>query len=198
MAPQLPLPAIFAPGKVRVVSYVGGPSGSTAILILRGKPMCMVLTWDEALIERALRRRYPETVVFTNGVFDLLHVGHLDYIEQAKALGDYLIVGINGDRSTYRLKGFGRPIVSAEERARLVAALNPVDATVIFNQDTAEQLVDALRPDIYVKGADWGELRQPPECAVIESYGGRVEYLTYLPGHSTTALIERVLKNYKR
>lgn len=158
--------------------------------------MGMVLTWDEALVERALRRRYRETVVFTNGVFDLLHVGHLDYIEQAKELGDYLIVGINGDSSTYRLKGFGRPIVPAEERARLVAALNPVDAAVIFNQDTAEQLVDALRPDIYAKGGDWGSHNPPPESTVVEAYGGQVQYCTFTPGQSTTDLIQRILKSY--
>lgn len=160
--------------------------------------MGMVLTWDEALVERALRRRYRQTVVFTNGVFDLLHVGHLEYLEQAKELGDFLIVGVNGDRSSYRLKGFGRPVVPAVERARLVAALAPVDVAVIFNQDTAEQLVDALRPDVYVKGGNWGARRPPPETAVVEAYGGRVEYLTYVPDHSTTELIQRILKNHQR
>jgi rfaE bifunctional protein nucleotidyltransferase chain/domain len=159
--------------------------------------MGMVLTWDEALVERALRRRYREMVVFTNGVFDLLHVGHLDFLERAKELGDHLIVGINGDSSTYRLKGSGRPIVPAEHRARLVAALVPVDTTVIFNQDTAEQLVDVLRPDVYVKGGDWGDHNPPPESAVVGAYGGRIEYLTYVPGHSTTHLIERILKSHE-
>jgi rfaE bifunctional protein nucleotidyltransferase chain/domain len=157
--------------------------------------MGMVLSWDDALVERALRRRYRETVVFTNGVFDLLHVGHLEYLEQARELGDFLIVGVNGDRSAYRLKGLGRPIVPAEERARLIAALAPVDAAVVFNQDTAEQLVDALHPDVYVKGGNWGERRLPPEAAVVEAYGGRVEYLTYLPDHSTTGLIQRILES---
>ena len=160
--------------------------------------MGMVLTWDEALVERSLHRRYRQTVVFTNGVFDLLHVGHLNYIEQAKELGDYLVIGVNGDSSTYRLKGFGRPIVPAEERARLVAALKPVDTVVIFNQDTAEHLVDALRPDVYVKGGNWGERNPPPESAVVADYGGRVEYLTFIPGRSTTDLIQRVLKSYER
>lgn len=160
--------------------------------------MGMVLTWDEASIERALRRRYGQTVVFTNGVFDLLHVGHLEYLEQAKELGDYMIVGVNGDSSAYRLKGFGRPLMPAEERARLLAALNPVDAVVIFKQDTAEQLVDALRPDVYVKGGDWGEHRPPPEAAVVRAYGGRVEFLTYMPGYSTTDLIQRILETHQR
>ena len=159
--------------------------------------MGMILTWDEALVERSLRRRYRETVVFTNGVFDLLHVGHLEYLEQAKELGDYLIVGVNGDRSTYRLKGLGRPIVPVEERVRMVAALNPVDAAVIFNQDTAEQLVDALHPDVYVKGGNWGERNPAPESSVVAAYGGRVEYLTYLRGHSTSNIIQRILKDYE-
>jgi rfaE bifunctional protein nucleotidyltransferase chain/domain len=156
--------------------------------------MGMVLTWDEALVERASRRRYRQTVVFTNGVFDLLHVGHLNYLEQAKELGDFLIVGVNGDNSTYRLKGSARPIVPAEERARLVAALTPVDAAVIFNQVTAEQLVDALRPDVYAKGGDWSELKPPPESTVVEAYGGRVEFLTYIPGHSTNEMVQRILR----
>jgi rfaE bifunctional protein nucleotidyltransferase chain/domain len=160
--------------------------------------MGMVLTWDEALVERALRRRYGETVVFTNGIFDLLHVGHLDYLEQAKELGDYLIVGVNGDSAAYRLKGFGRPLMPAEERARLLAALNPIDTVVIFNQETAERLVDALRPDVYVKGGDWGEHRPPPEAAIVRAYNGRVEYLSYTPGHSTSDLIERILKSQGR
>jgi rfaE bifunctional protein nucleotidyltransferase chain/domain len=159
--------------------------------------MGMVLTWDEALVERALRRRYGETVVFTNGVFDLLHVGHLEYLEQARALGDCMIVGVNGDSGAYRLKGFGRPLMPVEERARLLAALVPVDVVVIFNQDTAEQLVDALRPDVYVKGGDWGEHRPPPEAVVVRAYGGQIKFLPYVPGHSSTDLIERILKIYR-
>jgi D-beta-D-heptose 7-phosphate kinase/D-beta-D-heptose 1-phosphate adenosyltransferase len=160
--------------------------------------MGMILTWDEALVERSLRRRYGEKVIFTNGVFDLLHVGHLDYLEQARELGDFLIVGVNGDNAAYRLKGFGRPLMSAEERARLLAALSLVDVVVIFNQDTAEGLVDALRPDVYVKGGDWGEHRVPPEAAVVRAYGGQVEFLRYTPGQSTTDLIENILRSYGR
>ena len=159
--------------------------------------MGMVLTWDEALVERALRRRYRETTVFTNGVFDLLHVGHLEYLEQAKELGDYLVVGVNGDRAAYRLKGFGRPVVPVEERARLLAALIPVDTVVTFTQDTAEQLVDALRPDVYVKGGDWGDHKPPPEAAVVRAYGGQVAYLPFLYGHSTGNLIQRILRAYR-
>ncbi len=158
--------------------------------------MGKILTWDEATIERALHRRYGEKVCFTNGIFDLLHVGHLDYLEQARALGDWLVVGINDDSSAYRIKGFGRPLVPVDERARLLSALAPVDAVVIFKQDTAEQLVEVLRPDLFVKGGDWGNHRQPPEAAIVQAYGGRVEYLTFVPDHSTSGLIEHILKSY--
>jgi D-glycero-beta-D-manno-heptose 1-phosphate adenylyltransferase len=135
--------------------------------------------------------------VFTNGHFDLLHVGHLDYLEQARALGDALIVGINGDSSTARLKGAGRPITPDHERARLIAALSPVSATVIFHDDTASALIAALRPPIYVKGGDYaaddrGIAKPLPERPLVESYGGRVVLIAYLAGHSTTDVIRRV------
>ena len=132
-----------------------------------------------------------KTLVFTNGHFDLLHVGHLDYLEKARRLGDALFVGVNGDRSSARLKGPGRPITPAAERARLLAALMPVTAVIIFDEDTADGLLDALRPDIYVKGGDYA--RKPlPERATVEMYGGRVELIECLPHHSTTALIKRI------
>lgn len=151
-----------------------------------------ILTWDEVAAERALRRRYGGIVVFTNGVFDLLHIGHLEYLEQAKGMGDWLVVGINGDNAVWQLKGPGRPIVPVEERARLVAALAPVDAVVIFNQITAERLIEVIHPDIYIKGGDWSERDPPPEVAVVRRYGGQVEYLPYTPEHSTSRLIERI------
>lgn len=163
--------------------------------LVKGDKVGQILTWDEATAERSLLRRYGGTAVFTNGVFDLLHVGHLEYLGQSKAMGDWLVVGINGDNAVWQLKGTGRPIVPVEERAQLVAALNPVDAVVIFNQLTAKRLIDVLRPDIYVKGGDWSELDPPPEVAIVRSYGGQVEYLPYLPDHSTTFLIERVQRS---
>ena len=151
-----------------------------------------ILTWDEVAAERALRRRYGGIAVFTNGVFDLLHIGHLEYLEQARDMGDWLVVGINGDNAVWQLKGPGRPIVPVEERARLVAALAPVDAVVIFNQITAERLIEVIHPDIYVKGGDWSERDPPPEVAIVRRYGGQVEYLPYTPEHSTSRLIERI------
>ncbi len=132
-----------------------------------------------------------ESLVFTNGHFDLLHVGHLDYLEKARAFGDALIVGVNGDASTARLKGPGRPLAPAAERARLLAALRPVTAVIVFEEDTAESLLQALRPEIYVKGGDYAD-KPLPERRVVESYGGRVELIEFLRGHSTSGLIEKI------
>jgi D-beta-D-heptose 7-phosphate kinase/D-beta-D-heptose 1-phosphate adenosyltransferase len=129
--------------------------------------------------------------VFTNGHFDLLHVGHLDYLEQARVWGGALFVGVNGDRATTQLKGSGRPLVPAVERARLLAALVPVTAAIIFEQDTARDLIDILRPDIYVKGGDYAH-KPLPERAMVEAYGGRVVLIDLVPERSTSALIQRI------
>jgi rfaE bifunctional protein nucleotidyltransferase chain/domain len=150
-----------------------------------------ILTLPAALIERARLRAAGQRLVFTNGHFDLLHVGHLDYLEKARALGDTLFVGLNGDAGTTRLKGAGRPLVPAVERARLLAALEPVSAVIIFEEDTADALIRALQPDIYVKGGDYAD-KPLPERPTVEAYGGRVALIDYLPGHSTSALIARI------
>lgn len=153
--------------------------------------MGAVLTLSEAQTLRAAWRNSGQRVVFTNGHFDLLHVGHLDYLEKARALGDALLIGVNGDASTTRLKGLGRPLVPALERARLLAALIPVDGAIIFEEDTAHALIAALAPDIYVKGGDYHD-KPLPERALVEQLGGQVALIDYLPGHSTSALIARV------
>lgn len=145
----------------------------------------------EAMTMRQALRDEGKRLVFTNGHFDLLHVGHLDYLEKARALGDALFVGVNGDASSRRLKGEGRPIVPAAERARLLQALKAVSAVIIFEADTADELLRALKPDIYVKGGDYAH-KPLPERATVESYGGKVELIDFLPGHSTTALIKRI------
>ncbi len=132
-----------------------------------------------------------KTLVFTNGHFDLLHIGHLDYLEKARALGDALFVGLNGDAASARLKGPGRPIVPALERARLLAALQPVDAVILFAEDRADSLLRALQPEIYVKGGDYAH-KDLPERSTVEAYGGAVRLIDYLPGHSTSELIRRV------
>ena len=146
-----------------------------------------------AIKQRNALRQTGKTLVFTNGHFDLLHVGHLEYLEKARALGDALFVGVNGDASTTRLKGPGRPLVPASERARLLAALLPVTAVIIFDEDTAATLLRALQPDIYVKGGDY-EDKPLPERATVEAYGGRVELIEYVPQRSTTQLINRTRK----
>ena len=133
---------------------------------------------------REALRQDGKTLVFTNGHFDLLHVGHLDYLEKARTLGD---------ASTARLKGPGRPLVPASERARLLAALLPVTAVIIFEEDTADKLLRSLRPDIYVKGGDY-EDKPLPERATVEACGGRVDLIEYLPQRSTTQLINRTRK----
>lgn len=149
-----------------------------------------VLTLEAARQARHSLREAGQTLVFTNGHFDLLHIGHLDYLEKAGKLGDALFVGVNGDASTARLKGAGRPLVPDAERARLVAALAPVAAVIIFEEDTADNLLRALQPDIYVKGGDYAD-KPLPERPTVEAYGGRVELIEYLPQHSTTRLINR-------
>jgi rfaE bifunctional protein nucleotidyltransferase chain/domain len=150
-----------------------------------------ILTLEQAQHARATLRSADQRLVFTNGHFDLLHVGHLDYLEKARALGDALFLGLNGDESTRQLKGAGRPLVPALERARLLAALLPVTAVIIFEAATADDLLRALQPDVYVKGGDYAH-KLLPERPTVEAYGGQVALIDYLPDHSTSALIARI------
>jgi rfaE bifunctional protein nucleotidyltransferase chain/domain len=149
-----------------------------------------VMTLEQAM---AWRTAQTGAVALTNGHFDLLHVGHVRYLQAARALADALLVGLNSDASTAARKP-GRPVVPQDQRAELLAALGCVDAVVIFDALTAEALVDALRPDIYVKGGDWNrpEGPRPPEAAIVERHGGRVVFLPYVPDRSTTAMIARI------
>jgi D-glycero-beta-D-manno-heptose 1-phosphate adenylyltransferase len=145
-----------------------------------------------ALQERvAVLRARGGRLVVTNGCFDLLHVGHVRYLQAARALGDFLTVGLNSDASTRRLKGPERPLVPEAERAEVLAALTCVDAVVLFDEPTAEALVAALRPEIYVKGDDYSESTLP-EARVVQSYGGEIRLLPTVAGLSTTALVERI------
>lgn len=150
-----------------------------------------VLTWDEAFTEREHLRQQGRQLVFTNGHFDLLHVGHLAYLERAREWGAALFVGVNGDEATTQLKGAGRPLVPAVERARLLAALVCVTASIVFEQDTAHDLIDFLRPDFYVKGGDYAQ-KPLPEREMVEGYGGRVILIDLVPERSTTSLIQRI------
>ncbi|MEE8581855.1 MAG: D-glycero-beta-D-manno-heptose 1-phosphate adenylyltransferase [Myxococcota bacterium] len=143
-------------------------------------------------LQRALRtaRRRGERVVFTNGCFDLLHVGHVRSLEWARRLGDRLVVAVNSDAGVRRLKGAGRPIVPARQRAEILAALECVDWVIIFGQPTPLALIRALRPDVLAKGGDWN-LDQIVGREEVESWGGRVVRLRRVPGVRSTSLIER-------
>jgi rfaE bifunctional protein nucleotidyltransferase chain/domain len=150
-----------------------------------------VVGWDELMAARERWREQGLRVVWTNGCFDLLHLGHVRSLEAARRLGDVLVVGVNGDASVRELKGDGRPLVPVEQRAEVVAALEAVDHVVVFDEPTPEDALAKLRPDVHAKGADYAD-RELPERAVVESYGGSVELLPLVPGVSTSELEERV------
>jgi D-beta-D-heptose 7-phosphate kinase/D-beta-D-heptose 1-phosphate adenosyltransferase len=151
-----------------------------------------VLEGTDALIAcAAFYRRQGRRIVFTNGCFDILHSGHTSYLSQAKALGDVLILGVNSDESVRRLKGPTRPVNTLAERLSVLAALSCVDHLIPFAEATPVALLEALRPDIYVKGGDYTRATLP-EAAVMDTIGGEVHILPYLPDRSTSAIIERV------
>ncbi|MFC1454915.1 D-glycero-beta-D-manno-heptose 1-phosphate adenylyltransferase [Candidatus Undinarchaeota archaeon] len=130
-------------------------------------------------------------IVFTNGVFDILHVGHIKYLEEAKGHGDTLIVGLNSDSSVKKIKGEGRPINDESSRASVLSSLSSVDYIVIFSEDTPEKLISALKPDVHVKGGDYNET-DLPEAEVVKSYGGKIIIVPLVEGYSTTSLIEKM------
>jgi len=150
-----------------------------------------VLTEDEAAALVALERSAGCRIVFTNGVFDLLHPGHVRYLQDARALGDVLIVGLNADESVSRNKGPGRPITPQNERAEVLAALSSVDAVVVFPEDTPANIIRRVQPDILVKGADWPE-DQIVGRDTVEARDGRVVLLPVAQGYSTTSIVERI------
>ncbi|EYB69157.1 hypothetical protein DEIPH_ctg011orf0143 [Deinococcus phoenicis] len=154
-----------------------------------------VLDTGALLTRAAALREQGRRLVFTNGCFDLLHRGHITYLNQAKALGDVLVVGLNDDASVRRLKGTSRPINPTEDRAQVLAALSCVDLIVPFTEDTPARLIEALRPDVYVKGGDYTR-ETLPEAPLVESLGGEVRLLPYLDDRSTTGIIERVRRAY--
>ncbi len=149
-----------------------------------------MFTETDALALIARLRAAGKSVVFTNGVFDLLHPGHLRYLQRARQLGDALIVGINSDRSVRTIKGPDRPITPEQERAEVVAALASVDAVVIFDEDTPQRLIGTLQPDVLVKGADWAE--NAIVGRDVEARGGKVVRVAIEPGYSTTAIVEKI------
>ena len=150
-----------------------------------------ILSREELLAERAGLRVSGQRLVFTNGVFDLLHVGHVRYLAQARALGDALVVAINSDRTVRELKGDGRPIIDENERAEILAALRPVSYVIIFDDVSPRELIAALLPDLLVKGGDYAldEIHGREE---VEGAGGKVVSLPFIEGASTSAIIERM------
>jgi D-beta-D-heptose 7-phosphate kinase/D-beta-D-heptose 1-phosphate adenosyltransferase len=148
---------------------------------------------DVAALRAALapRRAAGARLVFTNGCFDLLHPGHVRYLAAARALGDLLVVGLNDDRSVRRLKGPGRPVLHLDERAEVLAGLAAVDHVVAFSEDTPLRLIEALEPDVLVKGADW-PTDEIVGSEAVRARGGRVERIDLVPGVSTTEIIRRI------
>jgi len=142
-----------------------------------------------ALVERL--RAAGKTIVFTNGVFDLLHVGHRRYLQRARELGDALLIGLNSDRSVRQIKGPERPITTESERAEVLEALDCVDAVVVFDEETPWDLIAAIQPDVLVKGADWAEDAIVGRD-IVEARGGRVVRVPLERGHSTSAIIAKI------
>lgn len=143
----------------------------------------------------AAEKRSGRRIVFTNGCFDLLHVGHVKYLQKARSFGDLLILGLNSDSSIRRLKGEKRPLIGEEERAHILAALDCIDYLLVFEEDTPLRVITALKPDVLVKGGDY-TLDGVVGRELVESYGGRVELVSFVDGKSTTNIIEKVLQSY--
>jgi len=150
-----------------------------------------ILTLDEAILRFGPGKRNGRRVVFTNGCFDLLHPGHIDSLEKARALGDVLIVGLNSDASVRQLKGAGRPVLPERERAEILAALECVDAVVIFDALTPREVIARLLPDVLVKGGDWAS-DQIVGREEVEAAGGRVVSIPVVAGYSTTEILRKI------
>jgi rfaE bifunctional protein nucleotidyltransferase chain/domain len=155
------------------------------------KSVARFYTRAELLEQRQRWKRKGKTVVFTNGCYDLLHPGHIRLLEQARSLGDVLILALNSDASTRRAKGPDRPLIAEQERAELALALEAVDAVTLFDEDTPRELIALVLPDVLVKGADWSHFVAGRE--EVEAAGGKVLTVALEPGYSTTNIVERIL-----
>ena len=150
-----------------------------------------ILERNRLIARVAIARKGGARVVFANGCFDILHVGHVRYLEAARGLGDLLVVGVNGDEQVRRLKGEGRPFVPERERAEVIAALRAVDYVTVFHEPTVTELLLALRPDVHAKGTDYTE-ESVPERDVVRSFGGRVQIVGDSKDHSSTEMLRKV------
>lgn len=154
-----------------------------------------IIPWEKLPEWRAALRDSGKKLAVTNGCFDLLHVGHVTYLETARNQGDALLVGLNGDDSVQQLKGPGRPVNAQDDRAGVLAALASVDAVCIFQEKTATRFLAAARPDVYVKGGDYTlESLNPDERRAVEQAGGRIAIIPFVPGKSTTALLNKIMQ----
>lgn len=144
---------------------------------------------DITRLADGLRRRKLR-IVFTNGVFDILHRGHVQYLSKAKSYGDVLVIGLNSDQSVRRLKGKGRPIQSQRDRAEILLALKAVDFVVVFGEDRPDKLIEQIKPDVLVKGADYRE-SEIAGAAFVKSYGGKVRRVRLVPGRSSSSIIKK-------
>lgn len=159
--------------------------------------MGRIVDLQEMVTIRGELRHHGQRVVFTNGVFDLLHRGHVEYLQTARTLGDILVVSINTDASVRRLKGEARPLVPLEDRAFILAALECVDYVVPFAEDTPEKVIRALLPEVLVKGADY-KIEEIVGHDIVLAAGGRVERIALSPGRATTNLIEKILERHRK
>jgi len=180
-----------------MIRGVGRSHAPPVAVVLLASMIAGLYTLDtlQQAIRQAPQRWRP--LVFTNGCFDLLHAGHVRYLEAARSLGRALVVGLNSDRSIQQIKPQSaglpaRPIVPQEQRAEVLAALRSVDGVVLFQEQTAAQLIEALQPEIYAKGGDY-QIQTLPEAAIVHSYGGRVELIKIEVPSSTSAIIQRIL-----
>jgi len=155
-----------------------------------------VKTRSEILEIRNKLKKEKKKVVFTNGCFDLIHSGHVDYLTRAKKLGDILIVGINSDSSVRRIKGEKRPITPEKERSIIISNLKPVDFVTLFEEDTPAELIKELKPDVLVKGSDW-QINEIVGRDVVEKSGGIVKTIDFVTDQSTSKIIDSILKRYK-
>ncbi len=159
------------------------------------------MSYDVSLSElKSIRdklKNQNKKVVFTNGCFDLIHSGHVDYLSKARKLGDVLIVGVNTDQSVKRIKGENRPILKQNERAFIISNLKPVDYVILFDEDTPENLISSLIPDILVKGADW-DLGKIVGKEIVEKNGGEVKTIEFVNDQSTSQIIELIVNRYSK
>jgi D-glycero-beta-D-manno-heptose 1-phosphate adenylyltransferase len=155
-----------------------------------------VISLEQASTLTTSLKKDGKKIAFTNGSFDILHSGHVDYLIKAKQLGDILILGLNSDSSVKSYKGDKRPINAETDRAYVLAALEAIDYIIIFTESTPEHLIEVLQPDIHVKGGDY-TIDTLPEAKIIQAYGGKIELVPFVPGKSTSTIIEKICDVYQ-